>query len=222
MAAPPGTGINFSASMSRSTSGIQVVAVLFPEFELLDLYGPLEMFGLLEKCGQSVKIVCAAAQAGRVVSGTAGVGGYADSTLARPIPCDIMMVPGGMGTRAAVNDDTLLAQIRAQAEHSRWITSVCTGSALLAKAGLLDGKKATSNKRAFDWVAAQGPAVDWVRQARWVEDGNVFTSSGISAGIDMSLGLIDRIFGQAMAQAIASRAEYTWHNDAESDPFAAR
>ena len=107
------------------------------------------------------------------------------------------------------------------AGKARFVTSVCTGSALLARTGVLDGKKATSNKRAFDWVVAQGPNVNWVREARWVEDGVYFTSSGVSAGMDMTLGLIQRIFDRATSLEIARWAEYTWHEDSSIDPFAA-
>lgn len=97
---------------------------------------------------------------------------------------------------------------------------MCTGSALLARAGLLDGVRATTNKIAFEWVAAQGPDVIWKKQARWVEDGKFFTSSGVSAGIDMSLALIQKLLGEKSAEQIAIWAEYEWHRDATWEPFA--
>ena len=97
--------------------------------------------------------------------------------------------------------------------------SVCTGSALLAKAGLLDGLRATSNKRAFEWVMAQGPQVTWIRKARWVKDGRFWTSSGISAGIDMTLGLISHLLGRERSLEVARRAEYLWNEDRNDDPF---
>jgi transcriptional regulator GlxA family with amidase domain len=99
-------------------------------------------------------------------------------------------------------------------------TTVCTGSALLARTGLLDGRPATSNKIAWDWGVQQGPRVKWMRQARWVDDGNIVTSSGVSAGIDMALGLIARLHGRDMALASARYMEYRWHEDAADDPFA--
>ena len=100
------------------------------------------------------------------------------------------------------------------------MTSVCTGSAILAKAGLLNGRQATTNKAAYEWVRTQGPDVFWQPHARWVEDGNYFTSSGVSAGIDMSLVVISRLFGEEKAEAIAVSAEYEWHRDPDWDPFA--
>ena len=98
--------------------------------------------------------------------------------------------------------------------------TVCTGSALLARTGLLDHRPATSNKLAWDWVVQQGPQVQWVRQARWVDDGDILTSSGVSAGIDMALSLIARLHGREMALTSARNMEYIWNEDAENDPFA--
>ena len=84
----------------------------------------------------------------------------------------------------------------------------------------MDGIRATTNKMAFEWVASQGEKVHWVKQARWVEDGKYITSSGVSAGIDMSLAIISKLLGQEIAEQTASSAEYEWHRDADQDPFA--
>ena len=106
---------------------------------------------------------------------------------------DLILVPGGIGTRREVDNPRLLEWLNQRAAAAILVTSVCTGAALLARAGLLDGKRATTNKRAFAWVASQGPEVNWIKQARWVEDGKFATSSGVSAGIDMALALIARL-----------------------------
>jgi transcriptional regulator GlxA family with amidase domain len=97
--------------------------------------------------------------------------------------------------------------------------SVCSGSALLAKAGLLDGRRATSNKQFFDLARSQSAKVDWVTEARWVEDGPYATSSGVSAGIDMALAVIARLYGQQRARLVADATEYEWHTDPTRDPF---
>ena len=110
--------------------------------------------------------------------------------------------------------------LRARAAAASIVTSVCTGSGLLAKAGLLDGLRATSNKRAFEWAEAQSERVRWVREARWVEDGRFFTSSGVSAGIDMSLAVIGKLLGDQRARDFAAWAEYEWNEEAGRDPFA--
>jgi putative intracellular protease/amidase len=109
----------------------------------------------------------------------------ADYSLADCPRIDVMLVPGGIGTRREVQTALLLDWLRQRAAQAEIVSSVCTGAALLARAGLLDGRRATSNKLSFKWVTEQGPAVEWIlRQARWVEDGKFATSSGVSAGID--------------------------------------
>jgi transcriptional regulator GlxA family with amidase domain len=110
--------------------------------------------------------------------------------------------------------------LKQRAGQAETVSSVCTGAALLARAGLLDGRRATSNKRSFKWVTEQGPAVEWIRQARWVEGGKFATSSGVSAGIDMTLSLIAKLAGAENAEQIAIRMEYEWHRDPAWDPFA--
>ena len=107
-----------------------------------------------------------------------------------------------------------------QSANAEYVTSVCTGSALLAKAGILDGIRATTNKMAFEWASAQSSKVIWEKQARWVEDGKFFTSSGVSAGMDMSLAVIAKLLGHEVAEQAATWAEYDWHRDAGWDPFA--
>lgn len=191
--------------------------VLYPRFELLDVYGPVEMFGNL---GQRLKIVMVAAKAGPVASAQ-GPQVVADYGFDDCPELDLVMVPGGFGTIAELKNEALLDWLRARAEKAEIVMSVCSGSALLAKAGLLDGKRATSNKRWFQFATDQGPKVNWVKEARWVDDGNRVTSSGVSAGIDMSLAVIARLYGEDLAEKIASAAEYQWHRDAASDPFAA-
>ena len=98
--------------------------------------------------------------------------------------------------------------------------AVCTGSVLLAMSGVLDGRKATTNKLDFTSTVHLAPSVDWVKQARWVEDGKFFTSSGVSAGMDMTLAVMANLFGMHRAERQAIGCEYEWHKDASRDPFA--
>jgi transcriptional regulator GlxA family with amidase domain len=130
------------------------------------------------------------------------------------------LVPGGFGTRREVGNGALLQWLAGASERAEVVASVCTGSALLAKAGVLDGRRATTNKNAFDWVVSQGPKVQWQGRARWVEDGKFITSSGVSAGTDMALALIARLCGIAQARQVAHWAEYVWNEDSTDDPFA--
>jgi len=197
----------------RKTLGM----VLFDGFELLDVFGPLEMFAMLN---DRIDTLLIAEKAGPVKSRT-GPAAMADVGFANAPKLDIVMIPGGSGTRREVDNPAFLQAIKTLADATPQVASICTGSGLLAKAGLLDGVRATSNKMAWDWATAQGAQVHWVPHARWVEDGKYTTSSGISAGTDMALGLIARLYGKAMAQWVADRAEYRWNDDPTDDPFAA-
>lgn len=105
-------------------------------------------------------------------------------------------------------------------ERASLVTSVCTGSVLLARAGVLDGYRATSNKRAFEWAVQQSSEVVWQRRARWVADGNSWTSSGVTAGMDMACALVSEICGKGIAEDIANAIEYEAHHNAAEDPFA--
>ena len=198
------------------TNKLSIGVVLFPDFELLDVFGPLEMFGLLPEHFD----IHLLAEAGALVSSKQGPRSAVDYHFSDSRQYDILLVPGGMGTRQQVTNPVILDWLRLQSAETRYTTSVCTGSALLAKAGLLDGIKATTNKAAFAWVCEQGKQVDWQVQARWVEDGKFFTSSGVSAGMDMSLALIKSVLGQETAEQVAFWTEYDWHQDPDWDPFA--
>lgn len=191
-------------------------ALLYPDFELLDLYGPLEMFGTL---GDDVKIVTIAEAAGPVAS-TQGPKTVADTDFNNAPLLDLLLIPGGIGTFPALQSSTLLSFLQDRSAQAKFTMSVCTGSALLAAAGLLDGRRATSNKMFFSMVAEQSDKVTWEENARWVVDGPMVTSSGVSAGTDMALAVIADLFGTERAEQIAVYTEYQWHRDADSDPFA--
>jgi putative intracellular protease/amidase len=199
-----------------ATTTRRLGAVLFPGFELLDVFGPLELFGHLSGM---IDIATIAEHAGPVASAQQ-VRAVAEHGFADAPPCELLLIPGGIGTRAEIDNPAILDFLRARVPGAELTMTVCTGTALLARSGLLDGRRATTNKAVFRWVAEQGPKVDWVRAARWVEDGPFFTSSGVSAGMDMSLAVIATLVGQDTADALATGAEYDWHRDASWDPFA--
>lgn len=131
-----------------------------------------------------------------------------------------MLLPGGFGTLPELENPALLNFLAERAGRAQITASVCSGSALLAKAGVLDGHRATSNKQLFALAVAQSDKVEWVEAARWVDDGPVVTASGVSAGMDMALAIIARLFGQDVAETIVDSAEYSWHRDPSTDPFA--
>ncbi len=197
---------------------MKIGALIFPGFELLDLCGPLEMFGMYPE-HFDIRLV---AETGSPVTSSQKPVSLPDHTLADGEQFDLLLVPGGKGTRQAVHQPVVMQWLRQQSESARLITSVCTGSALLAQAGILDGRRATTNKNAFGWVSGFGAKVQWVRQARWVQDGNVYTSSGVSAGTDMALAVIADVLGLDQARQAADWAEYFWNEDPENDPFAVK
>lgn len=208
--------------MVTGSSPRTVGLVLFDGFELLDAFGPQQVLGVLPHL---FEVVLLGPSAGAVTSSTGGTPGpqvvashsWEDSSVA----VDLLLVPGGQGTRVEVGNERLLAAVRHRAASAELVTSVCTGAAVLAAAGLLDGRRATSNKRAFEWVRTQGTDVEWVPEARWVVDGKMVTSGGVAAGIDMAFHLIERLHGHDLASRVATGIEYEWHDDPSWDPFAA-
>ena len=197
---------------SKRTLGV----VLFESFELLDVFGPLEMFGLAADHFE-IRLI---SESGGVVASRHGPKSICDDSFQSAPAIDVLLVPGGIGTRREVNNPVLLDWLKEHSKQAELVASVCTGSALLAKAGVLDGHRATSNKLAFAWAASQSEKVQWQKRSRWVEDGKVFTSSGVSAGIDMALAVIAKLVSQQAAEDAATFAEYSWERDANCDPFA--
>jgi putative intracellular protease/amidase len=173
-------------------------AIFYENFELLDVYGPLEMFGSL---GPELRIATVAERAGAVAE------------------LDLLLLPGGIGTLAELGNEPMLEFLRKRSATARTTMSVCSGSAILAKAGILDGHRATSNKQFFELARSQSDKVDWVEAARWVEDSGLVTSSGVSAGMDMALAVIAGLFGSERAEQIAVLTEYEWQRDPSHDPF---
>jgi putative intracellular protease/amidase len=200
-----------------------VGVVLFEGFELLDVYGPLQVWNCLSK---QFRVVTVGEKIGPVSPSRgpdvapAGPQTLVARSFADCEPPDVVFIPSGWGTRRQVANPAMLGFLRAAAQRAEFVASVCTGSAVLAAAGILDGKRATSNKAAFSWVRTQGSKVQWIPQARWVVDGKFWTSSGVSAGIDMALALLARIAGDALARTLAKHFEYEWHDDPAWDPFA--
>lgn len=188
---------------------------LFEGFELLDVAGPVE---LLHQVRPDIVVQLVATAPGPVASAQ-DVELVAPTGLQEATP-DIVLVPGGRGTRDLVGDAGFLARLRAWAGAAQIVTSVCTGSAVLAAAGLLDGYRATSNKRAFTWAASHGADVTWVPQARWVHDRDRWTSSGVAAGMDMTAALIAHLLDPDAAHRAAATIELELHTDPAWDPFA--
>jgi transcriptional regulator GlxA family with amidase domain len=201
--------------MNRKRIGILV----FPDVEVLDFCGPFEVFSVtrlneadLRDEPSPFEVLLVAEQAGPVVT-TGGMKVTPDHTLESCPPLDILVVPGGWGTRREIKNARLLAWIRERAQQVETLTSVCTGSMLLGQAGLLDGRHATTHWRALPWMRESLPSVTVEDKLHVVEDGNVLTSAGISAGIDMALRVVARYHGEAVARNTARTMEYRYPDD---------
>ena len=184
-------------------------AILYEGFELLDLFGPLEMFTALPP--EELEVVMIAQRAGPILAGSMSGAKMptvnADYSFDDAPALDLLLLPGGLGTIPELENPLMLDFLASRAATAKITASVCSGSALLAKAGILDGHKATSNKQFFSLATSSYDKVDWQERARWVDDGPVVTSSGVSAGTDMALAIIARLFGQEMADGIANGAD---------------
>ncbi len=198
--------------MNRKRVGI----VVFPDVEVLDFCGPFEVFSVtrLDEARRreepSPFEVVLVAETEGVVKATGGLRVVADHGLGTCPSLDILVVPGGWGTRNEISNRRLLDWIAERARQVETLTSVCTGSMLLGHAGLLDGRRATTHWRALDWMRQSFPTVTVEDKLHVVEDGHVITSAGISAGIDMALRVVERYHGHDIALATARNMEYAW------------
>ena len=180
---------------------MDIAILLFDRFTALDAVGPYEVLRSLP--GATITFVAKEVGPVRTDSGSLAI--TADKAI-RDVPSpDIIVVPGGPGQTALMNDEEILSWVRAVHETTQWTTSVCTGSLVLAAAGLLDGKQATSHWLALDQLTAYGaePTLE-----RVVEQGKIITAAGVSAGIDMALRLAAHIAGDDVAQMIQLGIEY--------------
>ena len=200
----------------------RIAILIFDGFEPLDVWGFAEAFAIARFLGQKYSDpppfpfeVVLVAQEKRPIRSANGPKAMPDYDLAEASreSFDVLMVPGGIGTRTIVDDQPLLDWLTAMDERVAIMASVCTGAALLAKAGFLDGKPAATNHAAFGLVVRQGPAVLWDSVSRWVDAGHYVTSAGVSAGTDLAFHLVSRLAGRAVAENAARSAEYDWHRD---------
>lgn len=188
--------------------------ILFENYEPLDVFGPVEVLGKYEE----VEIRFISMEGGLVKART---GFEVNTSKWNPETFEgIVLVPGGQGTRIFVNDEEFISALRKVVDKSEYCLSVCTGSALVAKTGALNGITATSNKRAMEWVMSVNSEVNWKRKARWCNDGKFYTSSGVSAGIDMAFSFMADLYGVARAKENSNQIEYIWNSNKDDDPFA--
>lgn len=188
-----------------------VAILVFDDIELLDFCGPFEVFSSLDRDHQPrpFSVFAVAPDAGEIKAAN-GLRVLPEHDFSNCPPIDILVVPGGVGTRMEMNNLTVIEWIKGVSETAELTLSVCTGALLLARAGLLSGLRATTHLGAIDLLREVAPDTEVVAERRYVDNGNVILSAGISAGMDMSLYVISRLHGIEAAERTASHMEYDW------------
>ncbi|KAF9891349.1 hypothetical protein FE257_004204 [Aspergillus nanangensis] len=206
---------------------LRIGLVLFPGFQALDAFGPLDVLNTLS-WSHPLTISLLSSSLSPVttqnplVPGSTGQKILPTHTFADAPPLDALIVPGGFGTRLVTTPpiQDAIAYVRTVYPSLKYLITVCTGSLLTARTGILDGKQATTNKKAFREIERQFPQVQWVARARWVVDGNIWTASGVSAGIDVALAWVAEVWGEQVADEVARGVEVDRRRDSRDDPFA--
>jgi transcriptional regulator GlxA family with amidase domain len=194
-------------SMSDLTTPLDVAIVLFDGVEELDFVGPWEVFTMARQIGGPIEAFTLG-WPDKSIHCAKGLHVEADHALAAAPPADLVIVPGGKGTRTLAKNQPFIDQLRAYLAAAKFQASVCTGSGLLGRAGFLDHRKATTNRHAFDFFRETAPKAELIEDRRYVRDGSVFTSAGVSAGIDMSLWLVGLLLGEKLARDTQKYMEY--------------
>lgn len=187
---------------------------MFDDVEVLDFAGPFEVFSVAAELNKDDRpfAVLTVAEHLAAVSARNGLSINPDCTISDCPPPDILIVPGGIGTRKLIDNSAVIDWIKDCAPTAELVLSVCTGSMLLAKAGLLEGVRATTHHLALDLLQELAPNTTVVSDRRFVDNGKIITSGGIAAGIDMSLYVVSKILGRAAAEKTAEYMEYQMGN----------
>ncbi|PTX98502.1 DJ-1/PfpI family protein [Opitutus sp. ER46] len=187
-----------------------VAILVFPEVEVLDFAGPFEVFGVADELsGHTLFHPFTIAESPSSVRARNGLQIVPTHTLESAPRPHVLIIPGGAGTRPLLKKPALLEWIRHRAETAEIVASVCTGSLVLAQAGLLKGLRATTHHENLDELAQLAPDTTVVRDQRFVDNGRILTSAGISAGIEQSLHLVSRLHSPALAEQTARYMEYS-------------
>lgn len=193
----------------------QTAILVFDDVEILDFAGPFEVFAVTDELSDhSLFNVYTVAEHAGTVRARNGLKIIPDHTLESTPAADLLIIPGGFGTRALLRKPALIEWIRTQAKRAEIVASVCTGSLVLAQAGLLDALDVTTHYQRLDLLRELAPNARVQGDRRFLDNGRVVTSAGISAGLDMSLHLVARLHGRDTAEKTARYMEYHWRNDA--------
>jgi transcriptional regulator GlxA family with amidase domain len=205
--------------MNSSPERKRVGILVFENVEVLDFCGPFEVFSVArdgDVNDREIELLFDVRLLAENIHPISTVGGMQVLpvfALSDCPPLDILIVPGGWGARAQLGNPVLLDWIRQRAGEVEVLASVCTGALLLGTAGLLDGRRATTHWQLLDALREVSPSITVVDDEHVVQDGNVYTSAGISAGIDMSLHIVERVSGEIVARTTARQMEYPYPDD---------
>jgi transcriptional regulator GlxA family with amidase domain len=206
--------INVSEGKTQSHSARptrNLAILLFDEVEVLDFCGPFEVFSVARQLTDPPAFnVYTTAETIKPVLARNGLSVNPHYRLGDAPEPQIVLVPGGQGTRHEMHNAALIEWIRATAKTAELVLSVCTGALLLAKAGLLDGLEATTHRVALDLLREVAPRTKVHADRRFVDNGRIICSAGIAAGIDMSLNVVERLLGSEIATKTAQQMEYPW------------
>lgn len=192
--------------------------LIFDDVEILDVAGPFEVFAVTrlndeQRLQQSSPFkVYLISETNKQITAIGGLRLTPDVTISECPELDLLVIPGGWGTRKESKNKILVKWIGNQFTNNRLIASVCTGSSLLGKAGLLDGRDATTHWRAFDFLQESAPKARILKNVRFTLTEPIFTSAGVSAGIDLALRIVSHVFGTEVGQATARQMEYPYPN----------
>lgn len=190
----------------------KVAILIFDKVEVLDFAGPYEVFSVsYDEDLNKLYDVCLIAQKNRVIKARNNFQVLPNKTIDTDEKFDMVLIPGGFGTRTEMHNEVIKSWIKKQFEQVEMMLSVCTGSLVLATSGLLENLKATTHHAAFDELAAVAPNTEIIKGTKYVDNGKVITSGGISAGIEMALHVVARHHGIEQARKTAGYMEYTWN-----------
>ncbi|KAG0159920.1 hypothetical protein PDIDSM_7447 [Penicillium digitatum] len=205
---------------------LRVGIVLFPGFQALDVFCPVDCMNVLSWSHSVTLALISSTLEPVTTKSPASANAIGQSVVPNPTfatapSLDLLFIPGGLGTRGSSPAiEEAISYVRNVYPQLGYLITVCTGAGLAARAGVLDGKRATTNKMAWAEITSLRVDVDWVPRARWVIDGKIWSSSGVSAGIDVTFAWIEEVYGSELARKISDSMEYTRHKDPTHDPFA--
>ncbi|KAH0545377.1 hypothetical protein FGG08_000518 [Glutinoglossum americanum] len=212
-----------------TTRPIHYGIVLYPAFQALDAFGPLEILNIVStrhlinlsiiaSSKEPVSTFCPPGDHNPLTSQCSQSVVPTHTFSSPPADLEVLIVPGGFGSREPYIKETVDFIARVY-PSLKYLITVCTGSLVVARTGILDGRRATTNKMAYRKIAEWVPSVEWVPKARWVVDGNIWSGSGLSAGMDVVLAFVEKVYGKEEARYVADAMEYERHTDPGWDPF---